>query len=81
MQARGQISISTLFSTLMLLIVAGVVFQIWIPIKENLLDPVMGNFAYGGLMGLMFDLLPLIVVGLILVYPYIEGIWRSRYQQ
>jgi len=80
MDIKGQISVSTLWTMVVLLIMFGVIMQIWNPLYNNLVAPTLANQVHGEIIELMFYLIPLMLVVLILMYPYFEsrtGIYRT----
>lgn len=76
---RGQISMSALLTIPVMLIVLYATFVILIP-TFGMLDNVVGNFAYGSTIQLIYQLIPLILIILVVASIYMAVMWRQQNQ-
>jgi len=74
---KGEIGIDTLIVMLMLGLMFYVYLVAWQPIRD-ILFPTLDNFAYGTIVKLIFQLIPLILGVLVLAVPIAHHQNRTR---
>ena len=70
---KAQLSVSTFFQMMVLILIMGVWLQIIYPILDEVLYPILESFEYGSVIRLMFQLIPLLMGVLVLIQPWRES--------